>query len=150
MKFLIVVFGCCAIAFSQTDTMFVETDAGVLRYPVSVIRDVSFSGTNDVREQEAIARALSSFALHQNYPNPFNPSTRIEYEIPRAGFVHIQIVDITGKVVDEREGEWREAGLNSATWDGRGSSGYALATGVYFCRVKFENSILTQKLLMLK
>jgi hypothetical protein len=98
-----------------------------------------------VREHELVSRTLSAFALHQNYPNPFNPSTKIEYEIPCAGFVQSQILDINGRIVDERKDEWREAGLHSAIWDGRGSSGIPLATGVYFCRVKFESSSLTQK-----
>jgi photosystem II stability/assembly factor-like uncharacterized protein len=42
----------------------------------------------------------NSLTLHQNYPNPFNPSTTIEYELTKPGYVKLYVYDISGKQID--------------------------------------------------
>src|SRR5690606_35633670 len=42
----------------------------------------------------------SSLILHQNYPNPFNPSTTIEYELSKPGYVKLLVYDINGREVE--------------------------------------------------
>ncbi len=41
------------------------------------------------------------FTLSQNYPNPFNPSTRINFDIPEAGFVTLKVYDILGREIKD-------------------------------------------------
>ena len=64
----------------------------------------------------------SQFYLYQNYPNPFNPMTRINYDIPRDGYVSISIFDITGRkiisLVNENKirGFTQHIGTVETTW----------------------------------
>ena len=39
------------------------------------------------------------FYLAQNYPNPFNPSTTIQFGVPRASEVTIEIYNVLGRKV---------------------------------------------------
>jgi hypothetical protein len=77
----------------------------------------------------------NSFRLFQNYPNPFNPETKIAYTIPTAGFVDIEIYDITGRNVSTLIKGNQSAGKYK--YDFNGSS---LASGVYFYELKFTSN----------
>ena len=52
------------------------------------------------------------FALHQSYPNPFNAYTNIQYEIPEASHVSIEIFNIQGQLVRTLIDEKNEQTLN--------------------------------------
>jgi hypothetical protein len=53
----------------------------------------SEGGDNLVRN----SNVPKEFNLSQNYPNPFNPVTKINFAIPKSGFVTMKIYDITGR-----------------------------------------------------
>ncbi len=65
------------------------------------------------------------------YPNPFTGSFTVELELVEAAEVHIQLVDITGRLarVAYRESQM-EAGVHQIPVNGAG-----LASGVYECRI---------------
>lgn len=143
---------CSSICLGQTDSMFVEKMDGTIRgYPISLINQISFSGIpTSVREQELVQNVLSSFALYQNYPNPFNPSTTIQYSVPHAGDVEINIFDIQGRLVRTLVKSYQLEGTHSLIWDSRNSANIVVASGTYFCRVLFNGSALVQKLVLIK
>jgi hypothetical protein len=86
-----------------------------------------------------------NFALNQNYPNPFNPATTIDYQLPATGRIKIDIYDILGqKVMTLFEGK-QEAGAQQIVFNGS-----RLASGVYICRLQFENRSLSRKMIHLK
>jgi carboxypeptidase T len=53
------------------------------------------------------------FSLSQNFPNPFNPVTKINYDLPKAGFVTMKIYDVTGKIVANLVSQNQNAGRYS-------------------------------------
>ena len=92
----------------------------------------------------------NEFQINPAYPNPFNPSTRIDMEIPDAGFVQIKIYDLLGRVVLEHKKEYPSAGHYQFVWNPRTATGQSLATGTYIVTVMHQNKINTQKITFLK
>ena len=91
-----------------------------------------------------------SFELGQNYPNPFNPRTEIKLDVKQPGNGILAVYDLTGKrVATLHEGHF-EAGMTYFTWDGNGSSGQRLGSGIYFCRLRIGTEMQEVKMTLLK
>jgi len=88
--------------------------------------------------------------LSNNYPNPFNPSTTIEYEIPKAGYVKIQIYNSIGQLINTIEDDYKNPGKYSIQWNGKNSAGENLSSGIYFYRMSSNGLTLVKKMLLLK
>ncbi|MCB2229077.1 T9SS type A sorting domain-containing protein [bacterium] len=90
------------------------------------------------------------FALEQNYPNPFNPTTTIEFAMPEAAHVSIEVYNIMGRRVRSLVTSYLPAGYHSIIWDGRDQSGAPVASGVYLYRIDAGTFIASRKMLLLK
>lgn len=88
---------------------------------------------------------IADYQLAQNYPNPFNPSTQIEYQIPEAGLVTLEIFDVLGRKVQTLVNERKEVGRYSVTFNAR-----SLATGVYVCQLTAGNFTSSKKMYLIK
>ena len=75
------------------------------------------------------------FALNQNYPNPFNTNTVVEYDIPSASKVSVEIYNVLGERVAELVNGELDAGYHSVVWNA------AAASGVYFCRMEAASTV---------
>jgi hypothetical protein len=83
--------------------------------------------------------------LGQNYPNPFNPSTKIEFALPKAGYVTIVVYDVkVSEVTKIAEGNFSK-GTHQAVFDAG-----KLSSGVYFYTLKTESFTATKKMLLVK
>jgi hypothetical protein len=92
----------------------------------------------------------TTFILHQNYPNPFNPSTTIEYELSKPGWVRIQIIDVNGRLIRTLLSGYRSVGRHQVIWDGRNEDLQRVASGVYLYRMYNGNGVRIKKLLYVK
>jgi hypothetical protein len=92
----------------------------------------------------------AEYALKQNYPNPFNPETNIEYQLPQAGLVTIEIFNILGQNVRTLLSENRDAGVHTAHWNGVNNDGQMVPSGIYFYRITSGNYSETKKMVMIK
>ncbi len=90
------------------------------------------------------------FSLEQNYPNPFNPSTYIEFSLPRAGHVSLDVFNILGQRVRTLLDQAMPAGFHRVVFDGRSSSGDELSTGVYLYRLKTDDNVASRKMILMK
>jgi hypothetical protein len=82
----------------------------------------------------------TEFTLKANYPNPFNPETVIEYGLPEAGDVQLQIANLLGQTVRTLVSGPQDAGWHNAVWDGRNVSGQQVSSGTYLYRIVVTSS----------
>jgi hypothetical protein len=86
-----------------------------------------------------------AFLLGQNNPNPFNPYTSIEYQLPSAGTVRLEVFNGAGQIVDVLADGTMSAGKHLATWKTSGQ-----ASGTYYYRLRFGEFTETKKMTLLK
>jgi len=85
------------------------------------------------------------YELAQNYPNPFNPSTKINFSVPKQGFVTLKIYDVVGKEVARLVSETKAAGSYSVDFNAS-----TLASGVYFYRLEAVDFSETKRMMLVK
>ncbi|MBD3382471.1 MAG: T9SS type A sorting domain-containing protein [candidate division Zixibacteria bacterium] len=99
----------------------------------------------DAEDDQKDSSLPEDFRLYQNYPNPFNPKTVIEYCLPGASEVHLEIVNIMGQHIATLENRYHEAGCYSAHFDASG-----LDSGVYFYTLTSNQAKISRKMILLK
>jgi len=97
----------------------------------------------------------STFAVSQNYPNPFNPTTNIEFSIPTASTIQLNVYNILGELVKTLTSGEIVSGNYKVTWNGTNNHGTSVASGIYFYRLVAEskgaaNYVVTKKMLLMK
>ena len=104
-----------------------------------------------VQDETAAYQAVpNTFVLEQNYPNPFNANTLVQYQVPQAGRVRIDIYNINGQWVRTLQDASVNAGQYTLKWDGGDQNGMSLSTGLYLCRMQCEGYNHTVKMLLVK
>ena len=73
----------------------------------------------------------TEFALNGNYPNPFNPTTTIQFDLPEASSVRLEVYDMMGRRVATLVNGELGAGSYESIWDARNDAGIQVASGVY-------------------
>lgn len=91
-----------------------------------------------------------NFELKQNFPNPFNPSTTIEYELEKPGFVSIDIYNIKGELLNNLYSGYRKEGTYKEIWNGESKLGSKVSSGTYFYQITSEGKQETKKMILLK
>lgn len=140
-------------SYSYTDT---PEEGGTYYYKLedinlqgeSTFNDPVFVNVTSVDIKQYIVPA--EYTLSQNYPNPFNPETSIEYGMPKAEVVSINIYDINGHLVRNLVAERKAAGNHSATWNARDNNGIRVVSGMYFYILKAGDYSQTLKMILMK
>lgn len=97
---------------------------------------------SDIVEVEILP---AKFELSQNYPNPFNPSTTIQFSLPKATQLKINIYNMLGELVETLAEGTYEAGYHKVTFNASN-----FPSGIYIYRI--ESSAFTQvrKMVLIK
>jgi hypothetical protein len=90
------------------------------------------------------------FSLSQNFPNPFNPTTQINFTLPAASLVRLDVYNTVGQKVSTLANEHMAAGTHTVSWNGRTSNGEPAASGVYFYRISAGDFTESRKMLLMK
>lgn len=127
------------------DSTFVDSVNG---WNGSAVGNVSFDTATvctPVSIKPNVSEIPQSYMLGQNYPNPFNPTTRIDFSLPKEGYVEIDIYDVTGKKVSSLVRDPFKAGTYSVEFNA-----VNLASGIYFYTIKAGDFTATKKMLLIK
>jgi subtilisin family serine protease len=92
----------------------------------------------------------ATFSAVRAYPNPSSGGARIEYAVPAASRVRIEIYDVSGRRVRTVLDDERGAGAYTATWDGNDGTGRPVANGVYFVRLGVGRAFSTAKVAVIR
>ncbi len=120
-------------------------DSGAVYIDGAQYRDPSVTSV----AQEGSASIPADFRLDQNYPNPFNPSTVIQYQIPKAGYVTLKVYDMLGREVASLVDNYEAAGNYKVTLNAQ-SLKLNLTSGVYFYTLRSGAFTQTKKLILMK
>lgn len=85
------------------------------------------------------------YTLYSNYPNPFNPTTTIQYELPKATEITLNVYNSLGQKVTTLVSARQNAGMHSVEWNAAD-----MASGVYFYQITAGDFNKTQKMVLLK
>ena len=87
----------------------------------------------------------NNYYLFQNFPNPFNPSTEIQYALPEASFVTLEVFNSLGQKVTQLVNNYKSAGYYNETFDAS-----SLSSGVYLYKLTTASYTKTNKMLLIK
>ena len=96
------------------------------------------------------------FALQQNFPNPFNPETAINFDLPEAGEVEMQVTDMNGRQVRQLVNGPMRAGSHRMIWNGQNDDGRPVESGTYFITLRARlghaarGLVATRKVVLMK
>ena len=99
---------------------------------------------------EVTTEGRLALRLYPASPNPFTGKTSIRLDVPgHAGTATLTVHDLSGrKVTTLLHGVGR--GRHHVEWDGRNARGTAVASGIYFVRLKVDDEIRNSKLTVLR
>lgn len=85
------------------------------------------------------------FFLSPPYPNPFNPAAQLQFGLPQAAEVRIDVYNILGSRVTTLLHKNLDAGYHTLTWNAGN-----IASGLYLVQMKAGGYIYTEKALLMK
>jgi len=149
--FLLLILFARGSTYAQSDSLFIDNGTIVKKYLLSQIDSITFFvATTSIKGKGSDQILPAKFSVTQNYPNPFNPSTKIQFLLPNTGKVRLTVYDINGRIIKEIFSGDKQAGQYTFEWNGKNSNGVQVSSGVYFYSVKYNNSLLTKKMIYLK
>jgi hypothetical protein len=86
-----------------------------------------------------------SLHLSQNYPNPFNPSTNIEFYMPQAGELSLEVFNLLGQKVATITNGFYAAGTHSMQFNAS-----TLSSGVYVLMLRSSTQVRSRKFTLIK
>jgi len=101
-------------------------------------------------ETEKVDLTPAKFTL-SNYPNPFNSQTIIQFELPQASTLSLNIYNLRGELIKSLSNEQRwAAGSHSLIWDGTDNQNRPVSSGVYLYHIHTDKFNQGKKCLFLK
>jgi len=117
----------------------------VKNWRASKIINGSPGKNDDVTGVKSSENLPVQFYLSQNYPNPFNPSTKIEFFLPRAEYVIMEIYNIIGQKIVSLVDKPLTIGQHRIEFNGQN-----LSSGVYFYRIVAGDFHQVKKMILIK
>lgn len=117
------------------------------RYTLSAVKP---DGTEFLSIPVDVSIEVGPLVLYQNFPNPFHPTTTVSFFLPREGPINLTIYDVKGRRIRTLKDEALGRGITSIEWDGKDDRGASVSSGIYLCRLKTGNRVLTKKMVLIR
>ncbi len=85
------------------------------------------------------------YEISSIYPNPFNSIANIDFSLPEASDVRMNLYDLSGRLVKKIVQGQYEAGVHNMILDGN-----SLVSGLYLVKMEAGNGSLSRKVMLLK
>ena len=117
-----------------------------------------FAGTNGsstyrwsllVGAEESKEESIGRFVFFAK-PNPAKGQTVLNFQLTRQTAVELSIYDIQGRLVKNLINDIKQAGTHKISWDGFDGKDNRVSAGIYFCKLKTENTDYLEKLILVK
>ncbi len=124
------------MCFLDKANLLIQHGGGVFKLNItySVVTSVEPTSTN----------IPDRFSLEQNYPNPFNPSTTINFNVSKPGYIKVKVYDVKGTEVAELVNSNLIAGEYHVDFNAS-----MLTSGIYFYSMSVDGNIIDSKKMML-
>jgi flagellar hook assembly protein FlgD len=83
-------------------------------------------------------------------PNPFFRTTAVQFSLPVASEVKVNVYDVLGRQVRTLQSGRLPAGEHRIVWDGRDANGTSRGGGIYFVRVQVGDQIISTKVVQMQ
>ena len=101
-------------------------------------------------EQKPVSPNLPIAYAMNIFPNPFNRATTIDYAMPAAKHLTIEVFDISGRLVKTLSSGFVKAGYYKMSWSGEDNKGRQVSSGVYFIRFITNDHDSRQKIVFVR
>lgn len=88
--------------------------------------------------------------LAQNRPNPFGLNTQIEYVLPVAARVKLEVYNPRGQRVVTLINGHQSAGVRTIRWDGKDLNGTDVSSGIYFYKLQTGHLAEVRRMLLVR
>ncbi|MFH1957658.1 MAG: T9SS type A sorting domain-containing protein, partial [bacterium] len=134
-------------ADTKTVTVTVAAPAGQQPGIYTGTVTVQGGGASDSFLLKVTVKSIAKTRTYQNYPNPFNPargeSTTIEYEVPSAGWITLELYNIAGELVKKLVKKYYDgAAHDSVVWSGGNDADNRVASGIYLLVIRTGNKAI--------
>ena len=83
-------------------------------------------------------------------PSPSRGHTVFRVELPAAGPIRLEVLDVAGRSVRVLADSMVTPGRHEYSWDGRNAEGHAAPAGVYFARLRFDRGVVSRMIALVR
>lgn len=115
-------------------------------------RDLDFALSSETKNDDVVEGELqlADFNLSPHFPNPFCKETIIDFVLPKSSYTQIDVLDMDGVEVTSLLNDKCASGYQKVFWDGADDKGNIIANGVYYCRIKYQETTEIQPITLLR
>jgi len=116
-----------------------------------VLADIDLGNIETRYNDDAVTITIANdlieadFVVNTAYPNPFNPITTINYQLPTASHININVYDTRGTQVETLKDCDQQAGTHTLSWNAS-----SISSGIYLIHMTAGEFSHSQKVVLMK